>query len=278
MSKRVWFVTGASAGFGRAIAEEALALGDVVVAAVRRPEAVKDLAETAPDRVTIVRLDMTDHEQITSAVAEALREHGHVDVLVNNAGKGLIGAAEEISDRQLRELMDLHLFGPVELTRQLLPGMRARRSGAIVQMSSQAGRYAFPGVSAYASTKFALEGWSEALADEVRPFGIDVLIVEPGPFRTSFNEPHVIEFATPAAAYEEVLAPVRTGLANANGVQAGDPIRAARAIITALDSDKPPLRLALGNEAADTIAASLERSRAELAEWEELARGADFPA
>ncbi|GAA1686613.1 oxidoreductase [Fodinicola feengrottensis] len=278
MSVRVWFVTGASAGFGRAIAVQALAAGDTVVAAVRRPESVKDLVESAPDRVTAVQLDVTDKEQITAAVARAMKVYGHIDVLVNNAGRGIVGAAEEIADQELRDLMNLHLFGPAEIVRQVLPAMRARGRGAIVQMSSQVGRYAFGGISAYAGTKFALEGWSEALAEEVRPFGVHVMIVEPGPFRTSFNERDVLEFTATGEVYRELLAPVRAALTQASGAQAGDPVRAAKAILTALDAERPPLRLVLGNEAVDTIAASLDRARAELAEWESLARSADYPA
>ncbi|GAB3869841.1 oxidoreductase [Kibdelosporangium lantanae] len=236
-----------------------------MVAAVRRP---------GNDEIL---LDVTDPGHITAAVDEVLRRHGRIDVLVNNAGRGLIGAAEEIADTDLRDLMDLHFFGPAALTRAVLPHMRERGSGVVVQMSSQAGRYSFPGVGAYSATKFALEGWSEALAAEVEPFGVHVVIVEPGPFRTSFNEPGVLRFAEDSQRFVNVSA-VREALAGADGRQAGDPVRAARAIVTAVDSAKPPLRLALGNEAVDSIAASLDRARAELAEWAELARAADFPA
>ncbi len=278
MNSRVWLITGASAGFGRALTEQALADGDTVIAAVRRPESVKDLVETNPDRLSIVELDVTKPEQIESATAEALARHDRLDVLVNNAGRGLIGPAEEITDAQLRELMQLHLFGPVAITKAVLPRMRAQGSGAIVQLSSQGGRYAFPGTSAYSGTKFALEGWSESLAAEVGPLGIKVMIVEPGPFRTSFNEPHVIEFTETPEHYRATVGAVVKALADANGKQIGDPVRAARAIITAISSDNPPLRLALGNEAVDTMTEALERNRAELAAWDELARSADYPS
>ncbi|WP_158883264.1 oxidoreductase [Amycolatopsis anabasis] len=278
MSQRVWLITGASAGFGRSLANAALAAGDTVVAAVRRPESVKDLAEAAAGRITVVELDVTDNARIDSAIAEVLDQHDRIDVLVNNAGKGLIGAAEDIPDEELRALMDLHLFGPAAITRAVLPRMRAQGSGAIVQLSSQAGRYSFPGISAYSATKFALEGWSEALSLEVAKFGIHVLIVEPGPFRTSFNEPNVIEFTEPSEPYREGVGAVQTALANANGVQAGDPDRAAAAIITALEAENPPLRLALGNEAADSLAESYDKAKAELAAWDAVARGADYPA
>ena len=164
---RVWLITGASSGFGRAIAEAALATGDIVVAAARRTDALAELVASAPERVTALALDVTDADRIHAAVGEVLDWHGRVDVLVNNAGRGAIGAAEETSDSELRDLMDLHFFGPAALTRALLPGMRERGSGAIVQMSSMGGRFTFAGVGAYSATKFALEGWSEALAKEV---------------------------------------------------------------------------------------------------------------
>ncbi|GAA4973538.1 SDR family NAD(P)-dependent oxidoreductase [Pseudonocardia tropica] len=275
MSTRVWLITGASAGLGRSLARAALDAGDSVVAAVRRPDSVGDLVAAAPDRVATVELDVTDTARIAPAAAEALSRFGRIDVLVNNAGRGMAGAAEETSDEDLRELMELHFFGPVTLTRTLLGHMRERGSGAIVQMSSQAGRYSFPGISSYSATKFALEGWSESLSAEVEQFGIDVMIVEPGPFRTSFNEPDVFGFPAASETYQAVE-PVRTALAKANGEQAGDPDRAAAAILTALGSGTPPLRLPLGNEAADSILASFERSSDEIATWEELSRSADY--
>lgn len=273
---RVWLITGASSGFGRAIAEAALAAGDVVVGAARRPEALDDLVASAPDRVTAVALDVTDSARITAAVDEVLDRHGRVDVLVNNAGRGAIGAAEETSDRELRELMDLHFFGPAALTRAVLPGMRERGSGAIVQMSSMGGRFTFPGVGAYSATKFALEGWSEALAKEVDRFGIRVLIVEPGAFRTSFNGPGALLMSEPIAAYDEQIAPLRTGMPEDDGKQPGDPAKAAAAILLALDAADPPLRLALGNDAVDAISEMLENAKAELAAWEHVGRSAVF--
>jgi NAD(P)-dependent dehydrogenase (short-subunit alcohol dehydrogenase family) len=277
MTNRVWFITGAGTGFGRTIAEAAAAAGDTVVAAVRRPEAVSDLVAASAGAVTAVQLDVTDAERVDAVIADTIDRHGRIDVLVNNAGKGVIAAVEEIPDAALRSLMDLHVFGPANLIRAVLPHMRERRSGAIVQLSSQAGRYSFPGVGVYSATKFALEGLSEALALEVAPLGIRVLVVEPGPFRTSFNKPGVLEFAENRIAdYEATVGPVCTGLAEADGNQAGDPIAAARAILTALEAENPPLRLALGNEAVDSIGASLDKARAELDAWETLARSADY--
>jgi NAD(P)-dependent dehydrogenase (short-subunit alcohol dehydrogenase family) len=274
MAQRVWLITGASAGFGRAIADAALGAGDSVVAAVRRPDAVADLVASAPDRVRAVELDVTRPEQIAAVVGQLER----VDVLVNNAGRGVVGAAEETTDAELRDLMELHFFGPVALTRAVLPQLRERGSGAIVQMSSQGGRFSFPGVGAYSATKFALEGWSEALAAEVAQFGIRVLIVEPGAFRTSFNQPTALQVSDGIAAYDAVVGPARTGLAEADGRQPGDPVRAAAAILTALDAPTPPLRLPLGTDAADAVAANLDRARTELTTWESVSRSTDFPA
>src|SRR6476659_7032536 len=263
---RVWLITGASSGFGRAIAEAALAAGDIVVAAARRTDALADLIASAPERVTALALDVTDTDRIRTAVTEVLDRHGRVDVLVNNAGRGAIGAAEETSDAELRDLMDLHFFGPAALTRAVLPGMRERGTGAIVQMSSMGGRFTFPGVGAYSATKFALEGWSEALAKEVERLGIRVLIVEPGAFRTSEAIP----------AYDEQIEPLRTGMPDEDGKQPGDPAKAAAAILHALESADPPLRLALGNDAVDAIAESLDSAKAELAAWERVGRSAVF--
>jgi NAD(P)-dependent dehydrogenase (short-subunit alcohol dehydrogenase family) len=271
---RVWLITGASSGFGRAIAEAALAAGDVVVAAARRTDALADLVASAPERVTALALDVTDPDRIRAAVAEVLDQHGRIDVLVNNAGRGAIGAEEETSDSELRALMDLHFFGPAALTRAVLPGMRERGTGAIVQMSSMGGRFTFPGVGVYSATKFALEGWSESLAKEVDRFGIRVLIVEPGAFPTSFNGPGALLMSEPIAAYDDQIEPLRTGMPDDDGKQPGDPARAAAAIVLALDSDDPPLRLALGNDAVDAISEALTDAKAELAAWERVGRSA----
>lgn len=274
--QRVWLITGASSGFGRAIAEAALAAGDIVVAAARRPEAMDDLVASTPGRVTALQLDVTNTDRAGSAVAEALDKHGRVDVLVNNAGRGMIGAAEETTDDQLRDLMDLHFFGPAALTRAVLPHMRERGSGAVVQMSSMGGRFTFPGAGAYSATKFALEGWSEALAKEVGRFGIRVLIVEPGAFRTSFNGAGALQMSEPIAAYDDLIGPVRSGMADDDGAQPGDPAKAAAAILQALDASEPPLRLALGNDALDSISDALDEAKAELAAWEAVGRATVF--
>ncbi|RKT17599.1 NADP-dependent 3-hydroxy acid dehydrogenase YdfG [Streptomyces sp. 1114.5] len=275
---KVWLITGANSGFGQAIAEAAIAAGDTVVAAARRPETLAELAAAHPGRVVPVRLDVTDHDQISAAVEEALSRLGRIDVLVNNAGRGLIGAVEEYTDRELRDLMDLHFFGPAALTRAVLPHMRAQGSGAVVQMSSMGGRFSFPGVGAYSATKFALEGLSEALAQEVAGFGIKVLVVEPGAFRTGFAGGGALAHTTPIAAYEPVVGPVRTGLPDSDGKQPGDPAKAAAAILAALAAERTPLRLALGNDAVDAVLGQLDAARQEAEAWAEVGRGTDFPA
>jgi NAD(P)-dependent dehydrogenase (short-subunit alcohol dehydrogenase family) len=172
--------------------------------------------------------------------------------------------------------MDLHFFGPAALTREVLPQMRERGSGAIVQMSSMGGRFSFPGVGAYSATKFALEGWSEALAKEVEPFGIRVLIVEPGAFRTSFNTGGALLLSKRIPAYDEQIDAVRNTLAEDDGKQPGDPAKAAAAILIALQSDEPPLRLVLGNDAVDAVTGSLDSAKAELAAWERVGRSTVF--
>ncbi|RCV49038.1 oxidoreductase [Marinitenerispora sediminis] len=273
--ERVWLITGASSGFGRAVAEAALAAGDTVVATARRPETLRGLATGYPDHLVPLALDVTDHQRITDVVAEAVRRCGRIDVLVNNAGRGHIGAVEEAADGELREMMELHFFGPAALVRAVLPHMRSRSSGAIVQMSSMGGRFSFAGVGAYSASKFALEGLSEALAHEVAPHGIQVLIVEPGAFRTAFAGNDVLLRSTPLPAYQDTVGPLRTSLPSTDGRQPGDPDKAAAAILAALAADKPPLRLPLGNDAADGVLAHLDSARAEAVAWASVSRGMD---
>ena len=266
--QRVWLITGATSGFGRAIAQAAVEAGDVVVAAVRRPDALGELA----GRAAAVRLDVTDLTSIPGVVQEVLAEHGRIDVLVNNAGRGHLGAVEESTDAELRELMDLHFFGPAALTREVLPQMRERGTGCIVQMSSMGGRTTFPGVGAYSASKYALEGWSEALAAEVAPFGVSVVVVEPGAFRTGFNGAGALRTSAALPPYEEQMAALRDTFASQDGQQPGDPAKAAAAVLEAVGSDRPPLHLALGSDAVDAIAAELDRQRAELDQWARLSR------
>lgn len=268
---RVWLITGASSGFGRALSEAAIAAGDVVVATARRTEAVDDLVAAHPDQLEVVALDVTDLAACAAVAADVQARYGRIDVLVNNAGRGQVGAAEETTDAELRALFDLHVHGPAALVRAVLPGMRERGRGAIVQMSSFGGQVAYPGFSAYCATKFALEGYSEALAAEVGPLGIRVLIVEPGAFRTSFSGGSLVESAE-LAAYADTVGPTRRMIKGIDGTQPGDPAKAAAAILSALAAGTTPLRLPLGGDAVDGILAHLSTVHDELRTWEVVSR------
>jgi NAD(P)-dependent dehydrogenase (short-subunit alcohol dehydrogenase family) len=271
---RVWFVTGSTSGFGRALVELARGRGERVVATARRVDALADLEG---DDVLTVGLDVTRGEQIQSALDAAVERFGRIDVLVNNAGIGFVGALEEASVAELREVMETMFFAPAALTRAVVPLMREEGSGAIVQISSMGGQVTAPGYSAYCAAKFALEGLSEAVAAEVAPFGIRVLIVEPGSFRTGLLG-RSLRAAPQLEPYAETVGATRAYIANEDGQQAGDPAMAAAAILTALDADHPPLRLALGADAVEMIRAKHDRLSSELAEWEELARATAFDA
>ncbi len=279
-----WLVTGASRGLGRAIAEEALRRGDRVVATVRDTSALADLAD--PARVLALKLDLADaagREAVGSVVAEAEAwardtagsDTAGVDVLVNNAGHGLVGALEELSDADVARVLGVNVLGALAMTRAVLPHMRARRRGHVVAMSSVGGVVANPGHALYATAKFALEGMSEALAGEAAPFGVRVTIVEPGPFRTDFAGTSM-HTATAIADYADTPAgALRSGMAAQDGAQAGDPARAAAAIADAVGDPSSPLRLPLGVRAVDRIRAKLRAQLADLDRTEATARWAD---
>jgi NAD(P)-dependent dehydrogenase (short-subunit alcohol dehydrogenase family) len=270
MMNRVWLITGANSGFGRAITEAAVAAGDVAVATARRVASLDDLAAAHPGQVDVLPLDVTDTTAIDATVRDVIGMHGRIDVLVNNAGRTHVGAAEETTDAELRDLFEVHVFGPAALTRTVLPHMRSRRSGAIVQISSMGGQLSFAGFGAYSATKFALEGISEALADEVRPLGIKVLIIEPGAFRTGLFGNH--SASTPIPDYAGTAGRTRRMIETSAGTQPGDPAKAAAAILTALDASNTPLRLPLGDDAIDAILSHLDHTRADIHTWEKLAR------
>jgi len=263
---RVWLVTGAASGFGRAIAEAALARGDSVAAGVRGSDASGGL----PDGAHPVVLDVTVAGQREAVVAEVVERFGRVDVLVNNAGRTQVGAVEETTDEELRSLFELHFFAPAALTRLVLPHMRRQGGGAIVQMSSVGGQTTAPGFGAYSATKFALEGLTETLRDEVAPFGIVTMIVEPGAFRTGLFRPGAAYESEAMPEYADTVGPTRAYVRGNDGVQPGDPAKAAQAILAALDADEPPLRLVLGADAIGTIESRLERVTAELTAWRAL--------
>ena len=275
---QVWFVTGASSGFGLAITVAAGAAGDTVVAAGRRPAALDDLVAAHPDRVDPVALDVTDTAAAEAAIAAAVEKHGRIDVLVNNAGRTQVGAVEETTDDELRALFDLHVFGPFALTRAVLPHMRERGSGAIVMMSSVGGQVVMPGFGTYCATKFALEAVADALADEVRPFGIKVMAVEPGAFRTNLFGPGAAVMSAENPAYAATVGATRRFVEGGDGTQPGDPAKAAAAIRTALAAEPTPLRLPLGGDAVDGIVGHLDAVRAELDEWEKVSRSTDVDA
>jgi NAD(P)-dependent dehydrogenase (short-subunit alcohol dehydrogenase family) len=260
---RVWLVTGASSGFGRAIVEAALARGDSVAAGVRSTMASGGL----PDGAYPVLLDVTAPDQREAAVTETLERFGRVDVLVNNAGRTQVGAVEETTEEELRSLFELHFFGPTALTRLVLPPMRRQGGGVIVQMSSVGGQTTAPGFGAYCATKFALEGLTETLREEVAGFGIVTLIVEPGAFRTGLFRPGAAYESQAMPEYADTVGPTRAYVRGNDGLQPGDPAKAARAILAALDADQPPLRLVLGADAIGTIEGRLARVSDELAAW-----------
>ena len=271
---KVWLVTGASSGFGRAITEAALAAGDIVVGAARRPEALDDLVAAHPDQVEALRLDVTDTAAAEAATADVIARHGRIDVLVNNAGRGHVGAFEETTDDELRALFDLHVFGPAALVRAVLPHMREQGAGAIVQMSSLGGQLSYPGFSAYSGTKFALEGMSEALALEVAEHGIKVVIVEPGSFRTSLYDG--TSASVDGGAYADSVAATRATVSAGFGEQAGDPAKAAALILAAVAADRPPLHLPLGDDSVTAILDHLDQVRGDINAWEKRTRATGF--
>lgn len=272
---KVWLITGASSGFGRALAEAALADGDVVVGAARRPEALDDLVAAHPDQMEALRLDVADTAAAGDAVRDVVGRYGRVDVLVNNAGRTHVGALEETGEDELRALFDVHVFGPAALTRAVLPSMRERRSGAIVQMSSMGGQMSFAGFSAYSGTKFALEGMSEGLADEVRDFGVKVLIVEPGSFRTGLFQDGNAGISADSGVYAKV-GETRGMIAGGDGSQPGDPARAAAVIRAALAAEHTPLRLPLGDDGVSAVLGHLDQVREDVEAWEKLTRATAF--
>ncbi|WP_163513590.1 oxidoreductase [Fodinicola acaciae] len=273
---KVWLITGTSTGLGRALAEAVVASGDRVVATARDVDSVKDLADKAAGQVHAARLDVTDSASIAAAVESAISAYGQIDVLVNNAGHGLIGAAEELSDEQTRSVLETNVFGVLAVTRAVLPHMRERRRGHIVQMSSVGGVVANPGHAIYNTSKFALEGMSEALAGEVAPLGIRVSIIEPGPFRTDFLG-RSMAFAEPIADYQDTAAGiVRQNFARNDGNQPNDPVKAAAAIVRLVNTPDGPLRLPLGPEAVGRIREKLTKQLADLQEWEAVSLDTRF--
>ena len=279
MSTR-WFITGGTpGGFGVAFAETALETGDRVTLTSRRPQELATWADQYGDRVLIVPLELTDAAQVQRAVHAAEEHFGGIDVLVNNAGRGWYGSIEGMDESSVRAMFELNFFAVLAVTRAVLPGMRARGNGWIVNVSSVAGLVSAPGFGYYSATKFAIEAITDALRDEVATQGISVLTVEPGAFRTNAyagfaNEP----VAEPISEYHDMLEQVRAAFVEMDGVQPGDPHRGARAVIAAMAQDPPPRRLVLGNSGYDAVIDALEQTLADIRTNETLSRSADFPA
>ena len=273
----VWFITGCSTGFGRELAKLVLARGWRAVVTARDVAAVQDLIEGCEERAIAVALDVTTPSQIDAAVASAEAKFGAIDVLVNNAGYGYLAAIEEGEDHAVRAMFEANVFGLVNMTKAVLPVMRAQHSGMIINVSSIGGLTSFAATGYYHGTKYAVEGISESLAIEVKPLGIDVMIVEPGPFRTNWAGPSIKQSATQIPAYATTAGERRKQTEARSGNQAGDPVRAAQAIIDASMSPEPPLRLLLGKMALDLARKKLSTMKADFDNWEAVTIGADFP-
>ena len=274
---RTWFITGASSGFGRVLAEEVLKAGGKVVATARNLDKVADLEKNYPQTAKAIALDVTNAGQVESAVTEAFTQFGRVDVLVNNAGYGVAGAIEEVSEAEYMPMFETNVFGLLRVTRAFLPHLRKQRSGHILNLSSIGGVVASPGVGFYNATKFAVEGLSEALAGEVAPLGIRVTIIEPGPFRTDFLGRSGVVAKTRIADYDATAGNMRKYFAESDGKQKGDPLRAVHAMMQVVESPNPPLRLLLGASALERLRSKLANWEKEIAAWEQVTLGADFP-
>lgn len=274
MSKRTFLVTGASRGLGKALARSIHDEGDFVIATFRSQHEAD--AFTKNSNGWGVVMDLAQPSSIDDAVAEILKRHPRIDVLINNGGYGLIGAVEEATDEEIRGIFEVNVFGALRLTNHILPVMRAQKSGHVIQISSHGGFKAFGGMGIYNATKFALEGFSEALFHEVQPHGIHVTIVEPGPLRTDFAG-HSLKFATrEMREYATSSGVMRTRMSEVDGKQPGDPVRAAQVILEMVNMEAPPLRLPLGKIALQSLRAKIEQVNMDIAQISALAAGIDF--
>jgi NAD(P)-dependent dehydrogenase (short-subunit alcohol dehydrogenase family) len=278
MTTRTWFITGISSGFGRALAEQLLSRGDRVLGTVRERSKVAELAERFARTLSVEQLDVTDVQAVRRVVAQAIERFGRIDVLISNAGYGLFGAAEELSDGQIEQMIATNLTGSIQLIRAVLPHMRAQGGGRIIQISSYGGQVAFAGNSLYHATKWGIEGFVESVAQEVAPFGIGMTLVEPGGARTEFRyaSAQVADLlpayqATPAHAFLRMLDP-------ANGLAPGDPARMAARIIESADLNPAPLRMVLGSLALQSTLDTLRRRVADFETQTALAASTDFPS
>ncbi|SFU22939.1 oxidoreductase [Paraburkholderia aspalathi] len=272
----VWLITGSSSGLGRALAEKVLEHGYRAVVTARRPAAVRDLVEHYGDRAMAVGLDVTQSAQVSASVKAAHERFGRIDVLVNNAGYGYIGAIEEGEDAEIRAQFDTNVHGVIALMQAVLPGMRHRGKGHIVNVSSIGGLTTFPNVGYYHASKYALEGLSETLAKEMAPFGIGVTVVEPGAFRTDFRGRSMRQSRIRIPEFAGTLGKQRDALLDSHGKQHNDPAKGALAIIEALKAERPPLHLLLGADALDLAHKQLAALRKDFDAWETLSRSTAF--
>ncbi|MGF6776282.1 oxidoreductase [Paraburkholderia sp. GAS334] len=273
---KTWFITGVSSGFGRAIADAALARGDRVAGTLRDEVQRVQFDQLAPGRSFGVLLDVTRHDDVQRAVASIEADVGPIDVLVNNAGYGHEGTIEETTLDHYRAQFDVNVFGAVSVIQAVLPFMRARRSGHIINITSMGGIVTFPGLGVYHGSKFALEAISETLAKEVVGLGIRVTAIEPGAFRTDWAGRSMTRGAQTVADYEALFAPLRAARAERSGKQPGDPAKAAAAILKIADEDTPPVHLPLGTDALSFIRCKLDDLRKEIDAWETVSAGTNF--
>lgn len=273
-----WFITGCSTGLGRAFAEAVLAHGHQAVVTARDVSTVADLVDAHPETTLAVALDVTDDAQVTAAVRAAEERFGGVDVLVNNAGYGYRSAVEEGDDADVRQLFETHVFGSVRTIKAVLPGMRARRSGTIVNLSSIGARICPEGSGYYAAVKAAIEALTLSLRKEVAPLGITAMVIEPGAFRTDFAGRSLTQSSVPIADYADTAGKRRKEHDTVHGTQNGDPARAAATLIEVVESGHAPYMLLLGNDCSDGFRAALDALRTEVDEWESVSRSTDFPS
>lgn len=274
---KVWFITGCSTGFGRELAKMVLDRGYRAVVTARDPAKVEDIASPHGDRALVLPLDVTDPVEVNAAVKSAEAHFGGIDVLVNNAGVGYFGAVEESDETEIRRMFEINFFGLSSMTRAALPGMRKRRTGHIVNISSIGGLRSFPSLAYYHATKYAVEGFSESLALEVAPLGIKVTIVEPSGFRTDWAGRSAAEATNRIADYAPTAGKNLDSIRGYSGKQPGDPVRAAAAIIAAVESPEPPLRLLLGRAALNGARGKLDSLKKDFDAWEKTTVEADFP-
>ena len=273
----VWFITGCSTGLGRELAQRVIESGARVVVTARDVSRITEFTTGREDRVLAVALDVNDKSQITAAVKAAEDKFGRIDVLVNNAGYGYQSTVEEAEESEIRAQFEANVFGLFAMTQAVLPGMRTRRKGHIFNITSVAGVIGFPGSSFYAASKHAVEGWAEGLAAEMEPLGIKVTCIEPGPFRTDWAGRSLIQTPSKIAEYSETAAARMRGTSEGSGKQAGDPTRAAQAMIDLVGHAKPPLHLVLGVWGVNKVADYLTERQAELDAWRAVGEATDFP-